>query len=129
FGGGRGGYGGGEFGGGGGFDPSGVMQPQGPRYERRRFLDRVMAIYSGLQSVAAGGSAELKTRTADLAGPIKAAADLAANANTGDAQVTEAVVQLAREVNRVVEDWAEQDQPVAAAAADADGAAGEEFGE
>jgi uncharacterized membrane protein YgcG len=120
--GGRGGYGGrgGEFGGGrggdfgGGFDPTSMAAEAGPRYERRRLLDRILAICAGGRAASGGASDEVKQQIDALVTPLQDTADVAAGDEAVDAAVTEMVVELTDEVNRVVGSWGGDAEPAAA---------------
>lgn len=120
--GGGGGYGrGGELGGRGGgfggeFDPTAMEAEQGPRYERRRLLDRILAICAGGRATSGGASDEVKQQIDALVTPLQDTADFAASKDAGDAEVTDMVVELATEVNRVVGSWGGAAEPAAAAA-------------
>jgi hypothetical protein len=104
--GGRSGFGGygGEYGGPGG-DPLMALQDQGPHYEKRRMLDRVGAIVTAANSLSAAGSDEVKARLKELSGPMAEVTAAAAKNDATDAGVTESVVELAAEVNKVVQAW------------------------
>jgi hypothetical protein len=115
FGGGRGGYGGeggGRYFGGeggregfGGFGGGMAFQPEGPTYEKRRMIDRTLAIVSGAQALAAGSSDELKQRLEEFSGLILAVAEAAAPESATLEETADAVVNLEREVNRIVSSW------------------------
>jgi hypothetical protein len=107
FGGERGGYGGrGGFGGegGGGFAP--MMQDLGPKYEKRRMIDRTLAIVNGAQALAAGSPDELKQRLTEFSSAIQAVAESAAPENAVNEVITDAVLDLRDEVDRLVSRWA-----------------------
>jgi hypothetical protein len=122
YGGGRGGYDGGFGGGRGGFMPGPPMEDDGPHFERRRLVDRLIAIHAAATAVAAGGSDELKQRVTELADAIKEAVDKTSKDDAGEVDVTDEVLQLARTVNGIVNSWAADEPP-----ADADEAAEDEF--
>lgn len=113
-GGGRGGYDGGGRGGFGAGMPE--MPDTGPHYERRRFLDRVMAVHFAGEAVATTGSDELKKRLADLLTPLKRAADKAIDKKTNEVTLSREVLELADTVNEVVDSWTADAAPAAAEA-------------
>lgn len=117
--GGRGGFGGGRGGFGGGMTP---MEDTGPHYERRRLVDRLMAVHIAAEAVSANGSEELKQRVTQLVEVIKEAADKAANDKTIELEVADLVVELARSVNGIVNGWSAD-----AAPAEEEGAADGDF--
>ncbi len=82
-----------------------------PHYEKRRMVDRSLAIAQAAEAVSAGGSAEVKERAKKLAATIRTAAEaLAGEAN--ETRVTDAVLTLGGEVDKLVASW----NPGAAAA-------------
>ncbi|HYO24327.1 MAG TPA: hypothetical protein VEQ85_05195, partial [Lacipirellulaceae bacterium] len=97
--------------------------------QKRRTLDRISALVAGLRGVSANGSAELKQRTADLLTPLDEATEQIAEA--ADLAVADTVVELAGEVNRIVNRWdadegpAADDDEVAAGGGLGEGPAGE----
>ena len=105
------GFGGeGGFGGrGGGFTP--MMQDQGPTYEKRRMIDRTLAVVNGAQALAAGSSDELKERLAEFSSTIQAVAEAAAPDNAVNEVITDAVLDLRVEVDRLVSVWAPAPAP------------------
>jgi hypothetical protein len=137
FGGGRGGRGGGFGGGGGrgggfgggrgggGRGGGGFMEmPEetGPKFERRRLLDRLMAVYTAADALAnGGGSDELKQRVTQLVDEIKQGADKAAAKDTTELALAEYVVDLYGNVNRIVNGWNAAEEAPAAEEPDADG--------
>ena len=129
--GGRGGGYGGEFGGrdgfGGGFGGM-AMGPQGPHFEKRRTLDRVMALIAGASAIADGGASdEVKQRMTALVTPLQEAADVISDDDTAELAVADAVVELAEQVNDIINGWAAGAEP--AEGGDADAAEGGEFGD
>jgi hypothetical protein len=126
FDGGRGGFGGGRGGGydggRGGFGFGGMpMVDTGPHYERRRFLDRVMAVHVAGEAVLAAGSDELKQRMAELLTPLKDAADKAVDDSTTELALAREVVDLADQVNDIVNSWAANEAPADEGNAENDG--------
>jgi hypothetical protein len=107
---GGGGYGGGYMsrgGEGGGVDFGSLgLEDQGPKYEKRRMIDRTLAIVAGAQAVAAGASDELKERLTEFSTAILQVAEASAPENATDAEITDWVVGLEKDVNRLVSNWA-----------------------
>jgi len=112
-----GGYGGrgGEYGGGGFEMP---IEEQGPKYQKRRMLERVAAIVKAAEAVSAGGSDELKARLGEFADAIRTVAEAAAADGALDSDITPAVANLAEDIDRMVAAWAPADQPAEEAAGD-----------
>lgn len=111
--GGRGGFGmeGGPRGGfgmeGGGMDFAMLgQQDQGPKYEKRRMIDRTLGIVAAAEALKAAGSDELKARLTEFSAAILAVAEAAAPDNADLEAITPEVVQLAKDVNRLVGSWA-----------------------
>jgi hypothetical protein len=123
--GGRGGFGGegmyrgGGEGGGVDFGALGV-EDQGPKYEKRRMIDRTLAIVDGAKALQAGSSDELKERLTEFADTILAVAEAAAPENATTTDITDAVVKLEKNVNRIVTNWAPAKPGAEEAAAEAD---------
>jgi hypothetical protein len=121
FGGGRGGEMGmrGGFGGG-----MGMAMPEelGPTYERRRMIDRLLAIADGASAVAAGGSDESKAKLNELVVALRSVAEPAAEEKALLENIAPAVEDLSVDVNKLVATW------IPAAAAADEPAAGD-FGE
>jgi hypothetical protein len=92
-------------------------EPQGPRYERRRMLERVLAVMSAASAIGAAGPDDLKQRMTALVDSLKDGADAASNDDTAELAVTEKVKELADEVGAMIDGWA------AAGAAPAEGGA------
>jgi len=111
----RGGYGGGM----------GMTMPEetGPTYERRRMIDRLLAIADGASAVAAGGSDESKAKLNELVVALRGVTEPAAEEKARLPDIAPAVQDLSVDVNKLVATWI----PAAAAAED-EPAAGE-FGE
>ncbi|WP_428307340.1 hypothetical protein [Lacipirellula sp.] len=105
----------------GGFD----MMPEdlGPKYERRRMIDRLLAIADGASAVAAGGTDESKAKLTELAASLRSVAEGSAPDNVSEVQIAPEVRKLAVSVNKMVATWS----PTAAAAGD-DAAMEDEFG-
>ncbi len=101
YGGGRGGYGGGD--GGGGFsDP---LAEEGPKIERRRVLDRLVAVMSAASAVAQADTSDLKQRMTELAALVRSAATTVANEKTTEVDVAEAIIMLSGEIDDLVSSW------------------------
>ncbi len=90
-----------------------------PHYEKRRMLDRILAVASAADALAAAGSPELKTRLEELTKPIHEMADAAVKSNAPEMGVAKSVVALADEVNRVIAQWTPAAAPPAEAPAGA----------
>jgi hypothetical protein len=116
FGGGRGGFDGGRGGGFGG----GPMEDTGPHFERRRVVDRLIAVQTGAAAVVGGGSDELKQRVAELAEVLKDAITKAADKGATELAVADIVMDLARDVNGIVNGWTADDAPAGGEEADND---------
>jgi hypothetical protein len=112
FDGGRGGYGGG--GGRGGFG-GGMMgefaEDTGPHYERRRLVDRLVAVQTATGAVMGSGSDDLKQRVTELANLLKDAVTKAADEDTTELALADLVVELARDVNGIVNGWTADNAP------------------
>lgn len=93
----------------------------GPKYEKRRMIDRTLAVADAADAVAAGGSDQAKTRLTDLAKMIRTVALKAADDKAVNEDVTDSVIVLSKDVTMLVANWAP------AAAAGEDEAADEEF--
>jgi hypothetical protein len=110
FGGGRGGeamYGGrgGEYGGRGMGMAMAMIDDTTPHYEKRRMIDRTLAIASAADAVAAGGSDELKQRLTQFATAIRTVAETAASTEQ-EMTISQDVVALAQDVDKMVAAWA-----------------------
>lgn len=103
---------------GGGFEGGGLaaLDDTTPHYEKRRMLDRLLAVRDAANALAAAGSPELKTRLDQLTKPIQQVADEAVKPKATDAGVVGSVLELAEEIDRVVADWGPN--PAGAAPAD-----------
>ncbi|MCC6492023.1 MAG: hypothetical protein IT424_03270 [Pirellulales bacterium] len=109
-----GGYGRGYEGGGGygrglegmSFDPAADL---GPKYEKRRMMDRAKAIVAAAQAVSTGSPEELQGRLRQLAAAISAVIDTAATAT--DAAIADAVFKLSTDVTQMVSSWAPAQGP------------------
>lgn len=116
FGGGRGGEMGmrGGFGGGMGMT---MLEETGPTYERRRMIDRLLAIADGASAVAAGGSDESKAKLNELVVALRSVAEPAAEDKALLAEIAPDVQNLSVDVNKLVATWipaaAEEDEPAA----------------
>jgi hypothetical protein len=82
------------------------MEDLGPKYEKRRMIDRTIAIVDGAKALQAGSSDELKERLTEFADTILAVAEAAAPENATTTDITDAVVKLEKTVNRIVTNWA-----------------------
>ena len=71
--------------------------------------------------MSAAGSDELKQRMADLLTPLKEAADKAIDDRTTEIALAREVVELADQVNDVVNSWAANEAPAEPGAADESG--------
>jgi hypothetical protein len=118
-GGGRGGYGGGRGGFGGGMMGE-FAEDTGPHYERRRLVDRLAAVQTATAAVVGGGSDELKQRVTELAELLKSAVTTAADEDTTELALADLVVELAGDVNGIVNGWNAGEAPAAAEDADDD---------
>ncbi|QDT70880.1 hypothetical protein [Lacipirellula limnantheis] len=108
---------------GGGFG-AGMAMPEelGPTYERRRMIDRLLAIADGASAVAAGGSDESKAKLGELVAALRGVAEPAAEDKALLEKIAPAVQDLSVDVNKLVATWT----PAAAAA---DEPAGGDFGD
>lgn len=120
--GGGGGFGGrGEMGmrggfGGGGMDLT-MLEETGPTYERRRMIDRLLAIADGASAVAAGGDDESKAKLNELVVALRGVAEPATTDDAVLEEIAPAVENLSVDVNKLVATWlpaaAEEDEPAA----------------
>jgi hypothetical protein len=120
------GRGGGEMGRmGGGFGGAGMMPLEtGPTYERRRMIDRLLAIADGASAVAAGGTDESKAKLGQLVDALRGVAVASAAEDATLEEIAPAVQDLSVDVNKLVATW------IPAGAADAaDEPAAGDFGE
>lgn len=114
----------GGFGGGGGLDLNALgLEDQGPKYEKRRMIDRTIAIVAGAEALKAGGSDELKERLTEFSTMILEVAEAAAPENARNEDIAPSVVQLQEDVDRLVSNWA----PAKAGAEEGAAEAGEEL--
>ena len=108
------GMGPGGFGGGMGLTP----EEMGPNYERRRMIDRLLAIADGASAVAAGGSDESKAKLGELVVALRGVAEPAAEEKALLETIAPAVQDLSVDVNKLVATWipaaAADDEPAAA---------------
>lgn len=124
-GGGRGGdYGGGYGGRGGGMGPLGMNQDDGPHYEIRRMLERVMSLLTALGAVAPAAGDPIQSQMNELAPPLQQLASAAVERDALEIKVANQVVKTANAVNQIVDGWASPEaeepapeEPVAAASA------------
>ena len=100
------------------------MMPEetGPNYERRRMIDRLLAIADGANAVAAGGTDDTKAKLTELATMLRTVAEGSAADAASTEQVAAEVVKLSGNFNRMLAAWA----PAAGAASD-DSAMEDEF--
>jgi hypothetical protein len=110
---------------GGGFGGAGMMlEETGPTYERRRMIDRLLAIADGASAVAAGGTDESKAKLSKLVDAVRGVAVASAAEDATLEEIAPAVQDLSVDVNKLVATW------IPAAAADAaDEPAAGDFGE
>lgn len=103
----------------------GMSMPEdlGPNYERRRMIDRLLAIADGATAVAAGGTDDTKAKLTELATTLRTVAEGSAADAASTEQVAAEVVRLSSNFNKMLAAWA----PAAGAASD-DSAMDEEFG-
>lgn len=115
---------GGEGGGGGGMGAFNAQMPidMGPKYEKRRMIDRTLAIADGADAAANAGSDETKAKLTELAKMIRTVALAAADDKAVNEDVTDSVIALSKNVTLLVANWSP-----AAAAAGEDEAAEDEF--
>ena len=102
----------------------GMSMPEdlGPNYERRRMIDRLLAIADGATAVAAGGSDDTKAKLTELATSLRTVAEGSAADAASTEQVAAEVVKLSSNFNRMLASWT----PAAGAASD-DAALEDEF--
>lgn len=98
---------------GGGFGGGMMPEETGPNYERRRMIDRLLAIVAGTTAVAAGGTDESKAKLNELADSLKSVAIPSAEEKATLEEIAPAVQDLSVDVNKLVATW------IPAAAADA----------
>ena len=125
-GGGFGGRGGGEMGMGmgGGFGGAMTFEETGPNYERRRMIDRLLAIADGASAVSEGGTDESKAKLRQLVDALRGVALASADEKATLEEIAPAVQDLSVDVNKLVATWI----PAAAAGAADEPGAGD-FGE
>jgi hypothetical protein len=85
-----------------------------PHYEKRKMIDRTLAIAVAADAVAAGGSDEVKARGVELAKTLRTTAESIA-AEERESAVSEAVIILAGQVDQLVGSWGPQAKPAPAA--------------
>lgn len=124
--GGGGGFGGrGEMGMGmGGFGGAMTFEETGPNYERRRMIDRLLAIADGASAVSEGGTDESKAKLRQLVDALRGVALASADEKATLEEIAPAVQDLSVDVNKLVATWI---PATAADAADEPGAG--DFGE
>lgn len=103
---------GGGFGEGGGFGGMGMggmgmAMPidTGPKYEKRRMIDRTLAIADAADAVAAGGSDELKAKLTELSTAIRTVAMGAADDQAVNEDITDSVIRVSKDVTLLVANW------------------------
>lgn len=124
--------GGGGFGGrgemgmgmGGGFGGAMTFEETGPSYERRRMIDRLLAIADGASAVSEGGTDESKAKLRQLVDALRGVALASAEEKATLEEIAPAVQDLSVDVNKLVATWI----PAAAAGAADEPGAGD-FGE
>ena len=118
FGGPGGGYGRGEFGGGFGGGGIGAPMETGPRYEKRRMLDRIVAVDAGFEAVQAAAPEQLKQRITEMRGVIKTLVAATVARGAIDDDVAAAVLVAARDIKPLVDAWlpAAEEEPAGVAA-------------
>jgi hypothetical protein len=110
------GFGGREgFGPGMGMDMS-ALDDTTPHYEKRRMVDRSLAIAAAAEAVSAGGSQEVQDRAKKLASTIRTVAETLA-AEEKESTISDGVIALAGQVDKLVASWI----PAGAAAPEAKG--------
>ncbi len=77
----------------------------GPKFERRRLLSRLRAIYNGGNSLIEGAPDATKARLQSLLDAMKPARVAAADKNMVDLDIVEAVLQADRDVDQMVQSW------------------------
>ena len=96
-----------------------MPEETGPTYERRRMIDRLLAIADGASAVAAGGSDESKAKLNELVVALRGVAEPAADEKALLEDIAPDVENLSVDVNKLVATW------IPAAAADDEPEAGE----
>jgi hypothetical protein len=117
--GGEGGYGGGFGGGYGG----GYTEPTGPKYERRRLLRCLTSVTRAIKKIEPIANENDKERLASLHALLQSTADVAAEKDALDVEISQDVIQLKSKLAPLVAGWGIP----AAAAPDADQAADDAF--
>lgn len=101
---GRGGEMGGRGFGGGSVDYT-MIEETGPTYERRRMIDRLLAVADGASAVAAGGTDESKAKLRELVAALRDVAVPAAEERALVEKIAPAVQTLSVDVNKLVATW------------------------
>ena len=96
----------------------GGKQDLGPHYERRRLLDRLLAITHGIEAVSAAADPDAKGKLQALAGPMRPVIASASEKGTEDVDLVDPIIDLAREIDNVVRGWKSADGPAKEKAAD-----------
>jgi hypothetical protein len=86
-------------------------QESGPRYERRRLLNRLLALTHGIEAVAKAADPETKGQLEALAGPMRPVITTAADKDSSDVNIANPIIELANEIDRVIGSWKSVDQP------------------
>ena len=95
--GGRGGYGGGDF---------GAVEETGPRYERRRMLNRIISLAVGMKKVEDAAADDVKQKLSDILNSLQGLAKSASDKSVTDLDVASNVIETAKLVAGQAADWA-----------------------
>jgi hypothetical protein len=106
-----GGYGRGGFGGGygGGFG-GGMMEEQGPRYEKRRLLQAILSVTQAANAVKPAANEETQNRLESLRKPLQTVADAASDKDALEVDIVQDVMQLRTEINALVSSWTPEEE-------------------
>ena len=91
---------------------------EGPKFERRELLARMISIAKGAKSLSNGLPDEEKQKVQDLLGLLQPVVAVSRDKKALDLDVTSEVIRLNRAIKTVIADW----QPAKAVAADAEDA-------
>ena len=86
-------------------------QESGPPYEKRRLLDRLLALKDGIEAVTEGANPEGKSRLEALVPPLQPVIDTASEKDTTGINIADPVIEMASEIDRVLRSWKQSDQP------------------
>jgi hypothetical protein len=86
-------------------------QDSGPQYEKRRLLDRLLALKDGIVAVTGGANPEDKSRLEALVPPLQPVIDTASEKDTTGINIVDPVIEMASEIDRVLRSWKQSDQP------------------